>query len=79
MDSQPTPEAAFVESLAGYSLSELEDIYAHLDRDAFPERFDLVQEEIQARPLRLGPDPARFERKSGSRNAELPRQQLRPG
>ena len=40
---------AFVESLQNYSLSELEDIYAHLDRDLFPERFDQVRAEIEAR------------------------------
>ncbi|MCY3680452.1 MAG: RDD family protein [Gemmatimonadetes bacterium] len=40
---------AFVESLQNYSLSELEDIYAHLDRDRFPERYDQVRAEIEAR------------------------------
>ena len=40
---------AFVESLQNYSLSELEDIYAHLDRDQFPERYDQVRTEIEAR------------------------------
>ena len=40
---------AFVESLQNYSLSELEDIYAHLDRDQFPDRFDQVRAEIEAR------------------------------
>ena len=39
----------FVESLQNYSLSELEDIYAHLDRDLFPERYDQVRTEIEAR------------------------------
>ena len=39
----------FVESLQNYSLSELEDIYAHLDRDRFPERYDQVRAEIEAR------------------------------
>ena len=40
---------AFVESLQNYSLSELEDIYSHLDRDRFPERYDQVRAEIEAR------------------------------
>ena len=40
---------AFVESLQNYSLSELEDIYAHLDRDLFPERYDQVRAEIETR------------------------------
>ena len=40
---------AFVESLQNYSLSELEDIYAHLDRDQFPERYDQVRAEIETR------------------------------
>ena len=40
---------AFVESLQNYSLSELEDVYAHLDRDLFPERFDQVRTEIESR------------------------------
>lgn len=42
-------DEAFVESLQNYSLSELEDIYAHLDRDLFPERFDRVKAEIETR------------------------------
>ena len=40
---------AFIKSLQNYSLSELEDIYAHLDRDLFPERFDQVRTEIESR------------------------------
>ena len=49
MNSQPTNDTLFVESLTGYSLSELEDIYAHLDRDNFPDRFDRVKAEIEFR------------------------------
>jgi hypothetical protein len=49
MDSQPTDNTAFVESLKGYSLSELEDIYAHLDRDTFPDRFESARAEIESR------------------------------
>ena len=48
---------AFVESLQQYSLSELEDIYAHLDRDLFPERFDQVRAEIEARLKNFDPEP----------------------
>ena len=47
---------AFVESLQQYSLSELEDIYAHLDRDLFPERFDQVRAEIEARLKNFDPE-----------------------
>lgn len=35
--------------LQGYSLSELEDVLAYLDRDAFPERHALVSAEIERR------------------------------
>ncbi|MDP6042370.1 MAG: RDD family protein [Candidatus Latescibacteria bacterium] len=49
MDLQPTNNTAFVESLKGYSLSELEDIYSHLDRDNFSDRFDSVKAEIELR------------------------------
>ena len=37
------------ERLATYSLSELEDILAHIDRDAFPERERYVTQEIESR------------------------------
>ena len=45
----PHQNEAFAESLQRHSLSELEDIYAHLDRDLFPERFERVRAEIEAR------------------------------
>lgn len=42
-------DETFAESLQNHSLSELEDIYAHLDRDSFPDRFELVRAEIETR------------------------------
>lgn len=48
-DTDQKRDEAFAESLQRHSLSELEDIYAHLDRDSFPERFEQVRAEIEAR------------------------------
>ena len=42
-------DETFAESLQNHSLSELEDIYAHLDRDSFPDRFEQVRAEIETR------------------------------
>lgn len=42
-------ESAFCERLSKYSLSELEDVLAHVDRDAFPDREQLVVQEIESR------------------------------
>lgn len=42
-------ETAFRERLSKYSLSELEDVLAHVDRDAFPDREALVVQEIESR------------------------------
>lgn len=42
-------ESAFKERLANYSLSELEDVLAHVDRDAYPGRQALVIQEIESR------------------------------
>lgn len=42
-------DRAIRERLAKYSLSELEDVLAHVDRDAYPEREGLVTQEIEAR------------------------------
>ena len=47
-------ENLFRERLRQYSLSELEDVYAHMDRDAFPERYKLVESEIEDRLSLLG-------------------------
>ncbi len=49
MEPTQSRDEAFAESLQSHSLSELEDIYAHLDRDLFPERFEQVRVEIEAR------------------------------
>lgn len=49
MDPQATDNGSFAESLENYSLSELEDIYAHLNRDTFPDRFECVRIEIESR------------------------------
>jgi len=42
-------ESAFRERLSNYSLSELEDVLAHVDRDAYPDREQLVVQEIESR------------------------------
>jgi len=43
--------------LQGYSLSELEDVFAYLDREAFPERHALVVAEIERRLKALDVNP----------------------
>ena len=42
-------DRAIRERLSQYSLSELEDVLAHVDRDAYPDRERLVTQEIEAR------------------------------
>jgi uncharacterized RDD family membrane protein YckC len=42
-------DSAIRERLAQYSLSELEDVLAHVDRDVYPDRERLVTQEIEAR------------------------------
>lgn len=38
----------FTVRIKQYDLAQLEDVFSHLDREAFPERFLLVQEEIRS-------------------------------
>jgi len=42
-------DTAIRERLAQYSLSELEDVLAHVDRDAYPDRERFVTQEIESR------------------------------
>jgi uncharacterized RDD family membrane protein YckC len=42
-------EESYREQLATNTLTELEDIHAHLDRAAFPTRFEVVREEMDKR------------------------------
>ncbi len=42
-------DTAIRERLAKYSLSELEDVLAHVDRDTYPDRERLVTQEIESR------------------------------
>jgi hypothetical protein len=42
-------DTVFRTRLARYSLSELEDVLAHVDRDDFPDREQLITQEIEAR------------------------------
>jgi hypothetical protein len=42
-------DIAIRERLAQYSLSELEDVLAHVDRDTYPDRERLVTQEIESR------------------------------
>jgi uncharacterized RDD family membrane protein YckC len=56
-------ERTYREQLATNTLTELEDIYAHLDRVAYPGRFQVVREEIDKRLAALerrpvGPEEA---------------------
>ncbi len=44
-------EAVFANSLQTLTLTELQDVYSHLDRDAYPERIHEVRDQIQ---IRLG-------------------------
>ncbi len=46
-------ERAFETLIRGYSLDQLEDVFAHLDRESYPDRFRLVQSEIRSRLDRL--------------------------
>lgn len=44
-------EAVFANSLQTLTLTELQDVFSHLDRDTYPERIHKVREQIQ---IRLG-------------------------
>lgn len=48
---------AYADRLAGYTLSELEDVYAHLDRKTHSERFELVRGELERRLSQMGRTP----------------------
>jgi uncharacterized RDD family membrane protein YckC len=52
-----SPESAFKSRLEAYSLSELEDVYAYLDRETFPERHVLIAQEIERRLKNLDVSP----------------------
>ena len=55
---QQAAEKSFREQLATNTLTELEDIHAHLDRVAFPARFEVVREEMDKRLSDLEQTPA---------------------
>lgn len=42
-------DRAYRERIRGNTLSELEDVFAHLDRGLYPARFEMVREEIEKR------------------------------
>jgi len=42
-------DVSYQERIRRYTLSELEDVYAHLDRQVYPQRFDAVFQEIESR------------------------------
>ena len=44
---------AYAGRLEGYTLSELEDVFAHLDRKEHPERLERVRNEIERRMARM--------------------------
>lgn len=43
--------ATYRRKLAGYTLHQLEDIFLHIEREAHPERFAALVEELRKRPL----------------------------
>lgn len=43
-------EIPFEKRIKGYARSELEDVLRHIDKDKWPDRFALVQEELAVRP-----------------------------
>lgn len=47
-------DRAFTDSLGEMSLSELQDVFGHLDRDRYPERIEAVRQEMQSRIEALG-------------------------
>ena len=42
-------DRVYAEELRGSTLSELEDVYAHLDRRDYPQRLDMIRSEIESR------------------------------
>ena len=42
-------DLAYRNRIRSNTLSELEDMYAHLDRVDFPERFEMIRDEIEIR------------------------------
>ena len=42
-------DEAYRERIRGYTLSELEDVFAHLDRTGYPQRFEMVRQELDRR------------------------------
>lgn len=46
-------DASYEARIRTYTLSELEDVYAHLDRRVYPQRFEMVRQEIERRLVEL--------------------------
>ncbi len=46
---QQAADEAYREQIRNNTLSELEDIYAHLDRIVYPQRFEMVHQELEDR------------------------------
>lgn len=46
---QQAADEAYREQIRNNTLSELEDIYAHLDRMVYPQRFEMVHQELEGR------------------------------
>ena len=42
-------DKAYGDRIRGYTLSELEDVYAHLDRTEYPQRIEVVRQELDRR------------------------------
>ncbi len=48
-EPQQTADEAYREQIRSNTLSELENIYAHLNRIAYPQRFEMVRQELETR------------------------------
>jgi uncharacterized RDD family membrane protein YckC len=47
-------DTVFTESLATLSLTDLQDVFGHLDRDRYPDRIEAVRSQMQTRIEQLG-------------------------
>ena len=57
-------DRAYGEEIRASTLSELEDVYAHLDRRAHPQRLEMIRQEIESRLRDLDTSPDVFEDES---------------
>ena len=65
-ETQQNADGVFRERIRTNTLSELEDIYAHLDRIAYPQRFEMVRGELENRLQALDSEGAMPADEAGS-------------